>query len=247
MERVKKGLLCVKCNKNTAEVYISGKYVCKLCARDEIIRRVRRELLITKFLNKTDTILIIFPTFYRDVVVLITNILKKICKNCNLNLSYLEISDDYDLNKVLWSVVIAIKNARESKIILPFTADFYLAYLIYSSSMGSYYYLYLYNDILNIFNKSVFIPFYNTPITELNGFVEITGELKVKDELFNKILNWSKSNFIDNEIYHSFGNSINMIINNNKNKCIICNALITYSELNCCKYCLASFSHLCSK
>lgn len=239
-------MLCVKCNKFPAEVYISGKYLCKACARDEIIRRIRRELSLTKFLDRNDNALIIFPEFYKDVAQLISNTLRRICKECNFNFSYLEVADDEDLNKVLWNVVITIKSIKEAnKIILPFTADFYLAYLVYSSTLGNYYYLYLYNLTLKIFDKNIFVPFYETPRAELKGFSEITGELNVKDPLFNEILKWSRNSFIDNEIFHSFGNSIDVIINNSKGKCVMCNAILMSSESSCCKYCSESFSHLC--
>lgn len=240
-------MLCVKCNKNTAEIYISGKYLCKFCARDEIVKRIRRELSSTRFLDKNDAVLIIFPSFYKELPPLLSSIIGKICKECNLTFNYLEISDNIEINRVLWNIIIAIKNAKENKIILPFTSDFYLSYLIYSSSIGNYSYIYLYNIILKIFDKTVFIPLYNTPITELKGFSEITGELNVKDELFNQILGWARSNFTDNEIYHSFGNSIDVILANNKNRCLFCNAILASPDSNYCKYCSESFSPLYSK
>ncbi|WP_148692339.1 hypothetical protein [Acidianus manzaensis] len=238
-------MLCVKCNKNYAEVYISGKYLCKFCSRDEIIKRVRRELSSTRFLDRNDAVLIVFPEFYKDVSYLIKNVINRICKECKINFSFEEISDEGDINKTLWDTVIKIKNSTENKIILPFTADFYLAYLIYSTSTRKYYYINLYDIIIHAFDKNIFVPLYNTPLTELKGFSEVTGELNVKDELFNIILKWSKNNFSDNEIYHSFGNSIQLIMDNIKGRCNICNALLTSTDFACCEYCSKSFSHLC--
>ncbi|QIJ32893.1 hypothetical protein DFR86_11835 [Acidianus sulfidivorans JP7] len=240
-------MLCVRCNKNIAEVYISGKNLCKFCSRDEIIKRIRREISSTRFLDREDSVLIIYPDFYKEIVKLTENIINRICKECKINFSVKEISDDTDINKLLWNISIEIKKSKENKIILPFTADFYLAYIIYSASKGKYYYINLYDITTNIFDKKIFVPFYSTPLMELKGFNEITGELNVKDELFNSILQWSKNNFNDNEIYHSFGNSISLIVENMKGRCKICNAILNSTDFDCCEYCSKSFSHLCLK
>jgi len=232
-------VLCVKCNRNPAEVSVSGKLLCKQCARNEIIKRIRRELSETRILNREDKAILIYPDFYENVAKLIKNIILKICKDCKLNFEETKVEfKDKEINYDLWRFFTNIMKLNTNKIILPFTADFFLSYMVYSISTSNYGFL-SYYGLTSIFNNKIFfIPLYNTPLKELKGFNEITGELNTNDALLNEILKWSNIEFTDNEIFHTFENSLTIFKNN---RCKICGAYIRSAEY--CEYCLRSFSH----
>ncbi|MCY0873563.1 MAG: hypothetical protein OWQ47_01330 [Acidianus infernus] len=238
-------MICTKCGKNQAEVLISGKYLCVYCARSEIVKRFRKELSLSKFLDREDKVMILTTENFMDVANLIEKLLYNICKSCKLDVLIDKIDEEEDINKTLWKLMIKIRESDFKKIILPFTADFFLSYLIYSISTGYMGYLDLYSQSIQLYSKKIFIPFYSTPRFELLGFSEITGELKTKDAFLNEIIKWESKQFVDNEIYHTFGKSINIIKLENRRRCKICNAIIEHGD--CCKYCSESFSHLCSK
>ncbi len=232
-------MLCVKCNRNPAEISISGKLLCKQCARNEIIKRVRRELSETRILSREDKVILAYPDFYEDVAKLIKDIILKICKDCKLDFEEIRIEfKNNEINYDLWKLFTNIMKSNLNKIILPFTADFFLSYMIYSISTFNYGFL-SYYGLTNIFNdKILFTPLYNTPLKELKGFNEITGELITNDQLFNGILKWANAEFSDNEIFHTFENSLTIF---KSNRCKICGAYTKSAEY--CEYCLRSFSH----
>lgn len=238
-------MICTKCGKNQAEVLISGKYLCVHCARSEIVKRFRKELSLSKFLDREDRVVILTTENFMDVSSLIEKLIYNICKSCKLDVIIDKINEEEDINKTLWKIMIKIRETDFKKIILPFTADFFLSYLIYSISTGYMGYLELYSLVVEVYSKKIFVPFYSTPRFELLGFSEITGELKTKDAFLNEIIKWASKQFADNEIYHTFGSSINVIKLENRKRCKICNAIIERGD--CCKYCLESFSHLCSE
>ncbi|BDC19894.1 hypothetical protein [Acidianus sp. HS-5] len=235
-------MICTKCGKNQAEVLISGKYLCTHCARSEIVKRFRKELSSSKFLDREDKVALLTTESFMDVTELIEKLLHNICKSCNLDISIYKIGEEENINKTLWKIMMKIREIEFKKIILPFTADFFLSYLIYSISTGNMGYLDLYSLIVDYSSKKIFIPFYSTPRFELLGFSEVTGELKTEDAFLNEIIKWASKQFTDNEIYHTFGSSINIIRLENRRRCKICNVIIESGDY--CKYCSESFSHL---
>ncbi len=231
-------MLCVKCNRFEGEVNVSGKLLCRQCARDEIVKRVRRELSSTGFLEKGDKVLLAYPAFYESVARLIREIVNWICKGCNITFNELRVEAKGNVNETLWSLFTEVFNSNHKKVILPMTADFFLSYLVYSISTSNYGFLSYYDVVTEYRGVKFFIPFISTPLQELKGFSEITGELNTNDEVLDEILKWSHREFEDNEIFHTFVNSLVIF---SGNRCKICGAYVKPSE-EYCRYCSRLFS-----
>ncbi|EWG07046.1 MAG: hypothetical protein ASUL_05983 [Candidatus Aramenus sulfurataquae] len=230
----KEVVLCVKCNRFEGEVNVSGKLLCVQCARDEIVKRVRRELSSTGFLEKNDRVLIAYPTFYGNVAALIKDIVSRICKGCNLTIDEVKVEPKGDINETLWTLFKEVFDLNYKKVILPLTADFFLSYLIYSISSLNHGFLSYYDLVTEFRGVKFFIPLFSTPLQELKGFSEITGELNTKDEVLDEILKWSHKEFQDNEIFHTFVNSLTIF---SGKRCKICGAYVRPNE-EYCQYCL---------
>ncbi|MEL9969672.1 MAG: hypothetical protein QXR57_04995 [Metallosphaera sp.] len=229
---------CVNCG-GQGEILVSGKILCSRCSRQEIFHRVRRNLSRSGVNLKESKSLLIYPSFYREIAELLNVLLAKTCVNCNLTIRYLETDSKSSINLTLRELLLQANKEPEKIVFLPFTADFFSSYLVYSSTsiVGSY--LSLYGLTFNISEKTFISPLYDTPLSEMKGFSELTGELKTSDETFNTILNWFRSNFSDNEVFHTFPPSVQVIINK-FNKCRRCGALIETNEY--CKACSTELS-----
>ncbi|AWR99978.1 hypothetical protein DFR87_10125 [Metallosphaera hakonensis JCM 8857 = DSM 7519] len=203
---------CVSCGSDRAEILISGKLLCPKCSRQEILHRVRRNLGRSGINLRGSRVILTYPEFYRNEANLLKSFIEKVCSNCNFTIKEIEISGDGQVNKVMRDLVLTSIRESENQVILPFTADFFAAYLIYSSGSPEGSYLSLYGLRSKVSDKVFISPLYDTPLTELRGFSELTGELKTGDELFNGIIEWLHSEFKDNEVFHTFPPSIPVIV-----------------------------------
>ena len=234
--------LCQRCNKREAITVIGGRKLCIYCARDEIIKRVRKEIYETKQINFNDKVVIITDNQFRPIADIMKYIIEKACYKCKLEVIEKEIdtNDSNNINDAIWKLITEGIIIPQKKI-LPFTSDFLLSYLIYSVSVKDSNYL-SFSSPLVTFNDNVFlIPLYSTSIEELKGFAEI--KIDWKDELFAKIYSWTISYLSDNyELFHAFHTSIKLF---EKKKCKYCNAFIDEGDY-CprCKRILTSLSPL---
>ena len=233
-------VLCQRCNKREAITVIGGRKLCGYCARDEIIKRVRKELYETKQINFNDKVIIVTDNQFKPIADLMKYIIEKACYKCKLEVSKLEIdtSDSNNINDAIWKLITESIKLHQKKI-LPFTSDFLLSYLIYSISVTDSNYL-SFSSPLVVFNDNVFfIPFFSTSIAELKGFAEI--RINWRDELFAKIYSWTISYLSENyELFHTFHTSIKLF---EKKKCKYCNAFIDEGDYcQRCKRILTSLS-----
>jgi len=232
--------LCQRCNKREAITVIGGRKLCEYCARDEIVKRVRKELYETKQINFNDKVVIITDNQFKPIADLMKFIIEKACYKCKLEVNEVEIdtSDTNNINDVIWKLIIESTTIPQKKI-LPFTSDFLLSYMIYSISVKDSNYL-SFSSPLVTFNDNVFImPFFSTSVLELKGFAEI--KMDWKDETFAKIYSWANSYLNDNyELFHTFYTSIKLF---EKKKCKYCNAFIDEGDYcQRCKRILTSLS-----
>mgnify|MGYP001772552941 CR=1 FL=1 len=233
--------LCQRCNKREAITIIGGRKLCIYCARDEIIKRVRKELYETRQINFNDKVVIVTDDQFKPIANLMKYIIEKSCYKCNLEVNEVEIdtNDSNNINDAIWKLIVESIIIPQKKI-LPFTSDFLLSYLIYSVSVKDANYL-SFSSPLVTFNNNVFIvPFFSTSVMELKGFAEI--KMNWRDELFAKIYSWVTSYLSDNyELFHAFHTSIKLF---EKKKCKYCNAFIDEEDYcQRCKSFLTSLSH----
>ncbi|MBP1356950.1 MAG: hypothetical protein JZD40_00435 [Sulfolobus sp.] len=224
-------VLCQRCNKREAITVIGGRKVCEYCARDEIVKRVRKEIYETKQITYNDKVVIITDEQFKPVADLLKYIIEKACYKCRLQVSQVKIEvESNNINDLIWKLITESLKIQQKKI-LPFTSDFLLSYMIYSISMKDSNYL-AFSSPSVAFNENIFlIPFYSTSIIELKGFAEL--KLMWKDESFNKIYSWVISYLNENyELFHTFYTSVKLF---KKKTCKYCYAFI--DEGDYCQRC----------
>ncbi|MUN27968.1 hypothetical protein [Sulfuracidifex metallicus] len=224
---------CEHCKKREAITTVGGRKVCDVCARNEILKRIRRDAVSRKVFDYKDKILFAEPDFLKGESELLKAILLKSCYSCNLDPYTLEIrTSGNSITDKLWEIMRSVlMNATQRsirKIVLPFTADFLMAYLIYSVSTGEKEYIWLL-DYKNDFNGIEFIvPFFSTSWKELSGFMNsktISG-----DNLMDLILNWERETLSENyELFHAYWNSANIL--KGDRRCKTCGAYVTHDDL----------------
>ncbi|ABP95864.1 hypothetical protein HA72_1709 [Metallosphaera sedula] len=232
---------CVSCGENGAEILISGKLLCPRCSRQEILHRVRKNLGKAGVNLRGSQVILAYPKFYSEISQFLKYLIEKVCQNCNFMISEVIVENGREINSVIRNLILEIERRPESLVILPFTADFYGAYLVYSSSSLENSYLSLYGLKSEVAHKTLVSPLYDTPITELRGFQELTGELKTGDEVFDTILEWLHSSFGDNEVFHTFPPSILAILGK-FSRCRRCGAVIRPDSGEYCKACSTELS-----
>ncbi|NON61502.1 MULTISPECIES: hypothetical protein [Acidianus] len=196
---------------------------------------------MSKFLQeKREKILLIYSEPFEEVSELLKKMIEAFTKNFLPEIRLFKVEESEDVNETLWKMMKFALASEEKKIVLPITADFLLAYTIYSSSLSQFYYLFMESSIFSLNGKTFLVPLHSTSISELYAFSEITGGLKLKDTLMSEILNWEYEQFKDNEVVHTFETTIPLLTHGMKN-CKECGALIASEGL--CKYCLRSSSH----
>jgi hypothetical protein len=240
-------VLCERCKKRDSIAVVGGRKLCVLCARDEIIKRIKREFYPNKVLVYREHILFAYPIYLSQISDLLKMILlDKIYKKFSLSYSELPIDPTNSIIDDIWSIIIKSKIFSKqnniNKVILPFTADFLMAYLIYSISKGDYTYINLLDFEYKLDNILFLIPFYNTSIIELQGFINANElNLITKDELFNTIIKWETELLKDNyELFHAFHNSKKLFQEKNY-KCEGCGGLIN-SPVKYCGRCSVAFA-----
>lgn len=215
---------CQRCNRRQAVTVIGGRKLCENCARDEIIKRVRKEIYESKQFNFNDSVLIIVDEQFSPLSTLLNFIIGKACYKCKLHVELLKIENNNEnsINDTLWKMITVGKKQPHKIKVLPFTSDFLLSYLIYSLSLNDSNYL-SFTESLVIFDNSIFfIPLHSTSIQELKGFAEY--KLSWKDEMFNRIYEWTISYLHENyELFHTFHTSVQLF---RRKTCKYCNAFI---------------------
>jgi len=230
---------CIKCG-NEFSLLISGKPMCLRCSRDEIIHRVKRNLVRSGVDLRNSSLTILSPEFYSGVGEILANLIRKVCEPCNVSLRKEVITGEPDINSTIHELVVKVLESENRYFASLFTADFYLAYLIYSSTRslnGAY--LNLYGLRVNVGEKTVLNLLYNTPYTELRGFSELTPRLITGDSLFDSILSWSHDRFPDNEVFHTFSPSVEELTRLFP-RCRRCGAIISAGDY--CKACEVDLS-----
>ncbi|WP_246263874.1 hypothetical protein [Metallosphaera tengchongensis] len=218
---------------------VSGKLLCPRCSRNEVLHRVRKNMSKTGINLRKQSIIIAYPEFYKEVGELLSSMMTKLCLQCDLNIKNI-ITENYNrINLTIRSLILRLNQEEEKIVVLPFTADFFEAYLIYSSSELENSYLSLFSLVNRVGDKLFLLPLYNTPLTEMMGFSELTGELKTGDEVFDAIFLWLHDSFKDNEVFHTFPPSI-QVISSRFSRCKMCGALIKDGEY--CKLCSKEIS-----
>ncbi|AAY80732.1 hypothetical protein [Sulfolobus acidocaldarius] len=241
--------LCQRCGKREYFTVIGGRKLCSMCGKDEIVKRVRKEMHQSKLFNYNDRVAIISPEPLQQISDIVESIIGKAFYRVNLKIEKVEISiSNYNyINEYMWNLLLESKKLSDYKIkVLPFTSNFFLAYMLESISISDYSYLSLFNPYSIIDTTIIFIPLYSTPIQEIECFSKIDyNKIKFKDELFNTIFDWVNQQLRENyELFHTYFNTINLF--RTDNKCKNCGAYINSGQEYCerCKTYLASPSHL---
>ncbi len=231
---------CEHCNKREAITVVGGRKVCEVCARNEILKRIRRDAVSTKTFTYKEKVLITIPDFLKSEGNLLKALLMKACYSCKLDGEVLEVStkDESDIVGKLWKILrtsMETMKDRGRKVVLPFTADFLMAYVIYSVSTKQKDYVWLLNYKQEI-NGVVFImPFFSTSQKELSGY--LTHEIATGDSLFDSILKWEEENLGENyELFHVYWNSGKILYG--EKYCKLCGAYVTHDGL--CQRCSLS-------
>jgi len=233
--------LCQRCNKREAKYVVGGRKLCEICARDEIVKRVRKEIHNSKMFNYNDKVAILAPNNMDQIAELLTHIIGKACYTCNLKIDKVSVQFDYQgINEYIWSLIMEAKNLKEYSVkVLPFPSNFYLAYLLYSVTMKNYSYLnYVTSSKTLNDGTKIFIPLYSIPLSELSAF-GIINEISFNDDVFNLIFSWVNTQLAENyELFHTFITSTSLF---NYPKCKSCDAFIESGEYCArCKRTLAS-------
>ncbi len=243
-------MLCERCNKRDTVTTIGGRKLCSVCAKDEIVKRIKREFYPRKALVENDKIIIAYPVYLKPLSELLINIITKLYKKFNIEYLSLEIEPINNINDEIWKLILKSKCVAEKsgikKIILPYTSDFLMAYLIYATAKGDYTYVNLMNFEYKVNDILYLLPFYNTSLMELNGF-ENMNEYRIvtMDEVFNDILEWEKSLLKDNyELFHAFQNS-RKIFEEKSYRCEECGGIINSPVKRCERCSLISASLPC--
>jgi hypothetical protein len=235
--------LCQRCNKRESLVTIGGRRLCEVCARDEIVKRIRREIHNIKLFNYSDEVAVLTKEPLDGISKVLAYIINRACYRCKLKVDVIELPADENcknINDYIWSYIIEGKKLQKYKVkVLPFFSDFFLSYMIYSISTKDFSYLSIINLVKKIDDSYFFLPLFSVPLEELKGFVEIK-ELKFQDELFNTIFNWVRSELSENqELFHAYLSSLKLF---GYKECKSCSAFIIDGEEYCarCKKFLAS-------
>ncbi|MEM0091205.1 MAG: hypothetical protein QW550_01145 [Saccharolobus sp.] len=237
-------MLCERCNKRDTVTEVGGRKLCMICSKDEIIKRIKREFYPNKILSSNDKVLFAYPRYLHKISdILKSIIINKIYKIYKLEYFELVVEPKNSINDEIWNLLINSKSFSEKnnikKVILPFTSDFLMSYLIYSIIKQEFTYIGLLEFEYKINNISFLVPFYNTSILELRGFLD-DKSYETKDEIFNEILKWElealKENF---ELFHAFHNSRKLFQGNYK--CENCGGIIN-SPVKYCSRCSAIFA-----
>ncbi|BCS94226.1 hypothetical protein [Metallosphaera javensis (ex Sakai et al. 2022)] len=231
---------CVSCGEEGAEILVSGKLLCSRCSRQEVLHRVRKNLGRAGINLRGSQVILAYPVFYKEIGQFLRYLIGKVCPNCNFTMNELVVETKKEINSMIRDLLLEIERRAENLVILPFTADFFGAYLVYSSASLENSYLSLYGLKSQMLGKTLVSPLYDTPITELRGFQELTGELKTGDEVFDAILKWLHSDFSDNEVFHTFPPSIEAILSR-FSRCKRCGAVIR-PDGEYCKACSVELS-----
>ncbi|BFI74169.1 hypothetical protein [Sulfurisphaera ohwakuensis] len=219
--------VCQRCNKRQAITVIGGRKLCEHCARDEIIKRVKREIYDSKQFSFNDKVAIILDEQFRPLSTILSFIISKACYKCKLQVEEVLINADSNyINDIIWKMIIEGEKLSHKIKILPFTSDFLLTYLIYTISSNDSNYLSFAKSLVVFNNNIFFVPLYSTSVLELKGFAEL--KLKWKDAVFDKIYGWTLSYLKENfELFHTFHTSIQLF---KKKTCKKCNAFIDSGE-----------------
>ncbi|WP_338601488.1 hypothetical protein V6M85_00230 [Sulfolobus tengchongensis] len=239
-------MICERCNKREAVTVVGGRRLCSLCAKDEIIKRVKRELYPSKIISYQDKIIFAYPSYLKLISDIIKNILiSKIYSKFDLEYYELQIEPQSSITDDIWNIIIKSRAFAEKynihKIFLPFTADFLMAYLLYSIINQEYTYIQLIGFEYNLSNTSFLIPFYNTSLQELQGFLMNDVYFQTRDEVFNDILSWEKDMLKENyELFHAFHNS-KKLFERKEYRCEGCGGIIN-SPVKYCERCSLVYS-----
>lgn len=217
---------------------VGGREVCEVCARNEILKRIRRDAISRKIFNYMEKVLVVTPDFQKSEGELLKALLMKACYSCKLEGIQLEVrtGEEKDVTSKLWKLLststLEAKGRGVSKVVLPFTADFLMGYMIYGISKGQMEYMWLLDYSYKV-NDLVFItPFFSTSRIELSAYslqTSVTG-----DPLFDSITSWEHEALKENyELFHAYWNS-GKILREEKH-CRLCGAF-THDEV--CQRCL---------
>ncbi|BBG23838.1 hypothetical protein [Sulfuracidifex tepidarius] len=222
---------CEHCKKREAITVVGGRKVCEVCARNEILKRIRRDAISKKTFSYKERVLITIPDFLKTEGDLLKALLMKACYSCKLEGEVLEVTtnDQNGIVEKLWKVLRLSMNPSHNirKVVLPFTADFLMAYIIYAVSTKEKDYVWLLNYKHEINGVTFVMPFFSTSQKELSGY--FTHELVTGDPLFDSILKWEEGNLGENyELFHAYWNS-GKILQGEKH-CSFCGAYIRDGE-----------------
>lgn len=241
--------MCERCNKRNAINVVGGRRLCEICSKDEITKRIKRELYPRKIIVYKDKILFAYPSYLSFIREILKNIINKIYAKFNLQYYEITLEPQHSILDDMWNLIVKSKRFSEengiSKIFLPFTADFLMAYLIYSITNQDYTYIKMIGLEYNVNNISFLIPFYNTSLYELQGFFtnESNNIFETKDEIFNEILAWERDTLKENyELFHAFHNSKKLFETKEKEyRCEGCGGVIN-SPVKYCARCSLIYS-----
>lgn len=242
-------MLCKKCEKREATIKIDGYYLCKNCAINEIINKVRKLINVSRILEKKEEIVIPSLYFNENISNILYNIVNRIVSKRNIRVKLVKTlernHDNINISDILWNYLMELKKNYENNdkvaIFTPFTSDFFLVYFLYSSLTGDKSYLPLISLIYSYGSRvTLFQPFISIPSFYLSVFrnweIEPTG-----DTLFDELFNWGVKNLSENsELFHTFTKSLDLYIT--RNRCNICGASIPENVTVCsrCSKILAS-------
>ncbi|MCH4815007.1 MAG: hypothetical protein QXY87_04255 [Saccharolobus sp.] len=241
-------MMCERCNKRDAINVVGGRRLCSICSKDEITKRIKRELYPRKIIVHDDKILFAYPSYLSFIQEILRNIINKIYTRFNLQYYEINLEPQNSILDDIWNLIIKSKQFSEkngiNKIFLPFTADFLMAYLIYSITNQDYTYIQMIGLEYKVNNISFLIPFYNTSLYELQGFINNeSNAILTKDEIFNEILTWERDMLKENyELFHAFHNSKKLLETGRKDyRCEGCGGVIN-SPVKYCARCSLIYS-----
>ncbi|MEM0015665.1 MAG: hypothetical protein QXE59_01235, partial [Saccharolobus sp.] len=156
-------MLCERCNKRDTVTEVGGRKLCMICSKDEIIKRIKREFYPNKILSSNDKVLFAYPRYLHKISdILKSIIINKIYKIYKLEHFELVVEPKNSINDEIWNLLINSKSFSEKnnikKVILPFTSDFLMSYLIYSIIKQEFTYIGLLEFEYKINNISFLVP-----------------------------------------------------------------------------------------
>lgn len=233
-------MLCSKCGSREATIKLQGRELCHGCARSEVVGQIRKNVGESRLLNYKGSLLTIELDFLEGCTGAVIEVLQKFRKiDIEIDVERVSLDSFSELDQVIYDIVFRTKQlaGNRTKVVLPFTADFLLLYLIEVSSMEEHNMVQFGN--LRVDTKGlVFVqPLFNLTSYEVSLVREC--RVKIQNQYLSTVYQWITENLLENrEMFRTFQRSFSLF--SSTSYCSLCGGV---SEGEICRACMSRLTN----